>query len=193
MTRAAGAPAGPLRIAVIGLSGAGKSTCASLIRQWAAEHRLRVARVPLARPLYELQAQVYAKAGVPLRDGDQDQVLLEALATHLRRINPRALVDDFLVRAATAARGGAGVLVNDDLRDPHIDAPVLRAEGFRVLRVTCDEAVRRIRLSARGDLSRADGSTSDLDLIEADAVLDNSRDELSAYRTAVRDLMGSWL
>ncbi|KPI03543.1 hypothetical protein OK074_4910 [Actinobacteria bacterium OK074] len=188
---AAGPP--PLRIAVIGLSGSGKSTCAGIVREWAAERALTVTRVPLARPLYELQSQVYESAGVPLQPGAQDQVLLESLATQLRRINPRSLVDAFLARAAEAVRDGADLLVNDDLRDPHVDAPALRAEGFRVLRVTCAEPVRLKRLAERGDLTRADGSTSGLDLIEPDAVLDNSADDLPAYRAKVRALMGSWL
>ncbi|MEV0174403.1 hypothetical protein AB0I00_25175 [Streptomyces sp. NPDC050803] len=185
--------AGPLRVAVIGLSGSGKSTCAGIVREWAAERGLTVARVPLARPLYELQAEVYAAAGVALRAGDQDQVLLEALATHLRRINPASLVEAFLARAAEAVEGGADLLINDDLRDPHVDAPALRAEGFRVVRVSCAEPMRLKRLAERGDLTRADGSTAGLDLIEPDAVLDNSTDDLSAYRTKVRELMGSWL
>jgi ribose 1,5-bisphosphokinase PhnN len=185
--------AGPLRVAVIGLSGSGKSTCAGLIREWAAERGLGVARVPLARPLYELQAEVYAAAGVALRAGDQDQVLLEALAAHLRRINPASLVDAFLDRAAEAVESGADVLINDDLRDPHVDAPALRAEGFRVARITCAEPMRLKRLAERGDLTRADGSTSGLDLIEPDAVLDNSAEDLPAYRTKVRELMESWL
>ncbi|MET9546455.1 hypothetical protein ABZY36_14250 [Streptomyces sp. NPDC006627] len=189
---AAGA-AGALRVAVIGLSGSGKSTCAGIVREWAAERGLTVTRVPLARPLYAMQKRFYEAAGVPLREGAQDQVLLEAIATQLRRINPRSLVDDFLARADAAARDGADVLINDDLRDPHTDAPALRAEGFRVVRVSCDEAVRQVRLKRRGDLSRADGSTSAIDRIEPDAVLDNSADDLSAYRAAVRDLMGSWL
>ncbi|WP_055480125.1 ATP-binding protein [Sphaerimonospora mesophila] len=189
----AGATAAPLQIAVIGLSGSGKSTCARIICEWAAERGLTVARIPLARPLYELQRRVYAAAGVPLREGDQDQVLLEELATQLRRINPRSLVDDFLARAAGAVRDGADVLINDDLRDPHTDAPLLRAQGFRVVRVTCAEQARQKRLAQRGDISRADGSTSALDLIEPDAVLDNSTDGLTAYRTTISDLMGSWL
>lgn len=185
--------AGPLRVAVIGLSGSGKSTCAGLIREWAAERGLTMARLPLARPLYELQTEVYAAAGVALRAGDQDQVLLEALATHLRRINPASLLDAFFARAAEAIEVGADLLINDDLRDPHVDAPALRAEGFRVVRISCAEPMRLKRLAERGDLTHADGSTAGLDLIEPDAVLDNSAHDLSAYRTKVRDLMGCWL
>ncbi|MBT0773333.1 hypothetical protein KIH74_30590 [Kineosporia sp. J2-2] len=186
-------PPGPLRVAVIGLSGSGKSTCAGYIREWAAGRRLTVSRVPLARPLYQLQRQVYAAAGVPLADGAQDQVLLEQLATQLRRINRRSLADDFLARAREAAGRGSDVIVNDDLRDPWTDAPALRAEGFRVLRISCREDVRRSRLARRGDLTRADGSTADLDRIEPDAVLDNSGSDRSGYRHDVCTLMEGWL
>jgi hypothetical protein len=183
---------GGLRIAVIGLSGSGKSTCASIVREWAAERDLTVARVPLARPLYRLQEQVYAAAGVELRPGAQDQVLLEEIANQLRRINPRSLADDFLSRAAAAEYAGTRVLINDDLRDPHVDTPALRAAGFRVLRISCDEELRQIRLKERGDLSRTDRSTSAIDLIEADAELVNNGPGLPEYRSAVRELMRSW-
>ncbi|MFJ2609204.1 hypothetical protein ACIQOU_01075 [Streptomyces sp. NPDC091279] len=170
-----------LRIAVIGHSGSGKSTCAGVLREHAAEHGLSFARIPLARPLYELQDRVYATAGAPLRPGAQDQVLMEDLAGHLRRLNPRALADDF---AARLARCPADLVVNDDLRDPLVDAPALRALGFSIIRITCDERLRGTRLAARSDLTRADASTRDLDLITPDIVLDNSAD-LAAYRSAI--------
>ncbi|MGW0831065.1 hypothetical protein [Streptomyces prunicolor] len=182
-----------LRIAVIGHSGSGKSTCASALRDHATDQGLTFVRIALARPLYELQDRVYATAGAPLRSGAQDQVLMEDLAGHLRRLNPRALADDFATRLADCP---ADLVVNDDLRDPLIDAPALRALGFTILRITCDERLRLARLTARSDLTRADASTRDLDLIEPDAVLDNSGD-LTAYRSAihatVRSLQGSWV
>lgn len=170
-----------LRIAVVGHSGSGKSTCAATLREYADAHGLGFARIPLARPLYELQDRVYAAAGTPLRAGAQDQVLMEDLAGHLRRLNPRALADDFAARLADCP---AGLVVNDDLRDPFVDAPALRALDFRILRITCEEGLRLTRLTERADLTRADGSTRGLDLIEPDAVIDNSGD-LAAYRTAI--------
>ncbi|MEY9994446.1 hypothetical protein ABIE67_006478 [Streptomyces sp. V4I8] len=180
-----------LRIAVIGHSGSGKSTCAAVLREYAADQGLGFARIALARPLYELQDRVYATAGAPLRAGAQDQVLMEDLAGHLRRLNPRALADDFAARLAVCP---ADLVVNDDLRDPVVDAPALRALGFRILRITSAEQLRLGRLAARADLTRADGSTRDLDLIEPDVVIDNSED-LAAYRSAihatVRSLQGS--
>ncbi|MEU6357423.1 hypothetical protein ABZ896_50360 [Streptomyces sp. NPDC047072] len=170
-----------IRVAIVGHSGSGKSTCAATLREYATEQGIGFARIPLARPLYELQDRVYTTAGTPLGAGAQDQVLMEDLAGHLRRLNPRALVDDFAARLADCT---AGLVVNDDLRDPFVDAPALRELGFRILRVTCDERLRLARLADRADLTRADGSTRALDLIEPDAVIDNSGD-LAAYRTAI--------
>lgn len=171
-----------LRIAVTGHSGSGKSTCAAFLREYAAEQGLSFARIPLARPLYALQERVYATAGAALRAGAQDQVLMEDLAGHLRRINPRALADDFTARLAAS---GADLVVNDDLRDPFVDAPALRALGFQVVRITCDEGLRLTRIARRADLTRTDGSTGGLGLIEPDVVVDNSGD-LAAYRAALR-------
>lgn len=178
-----------LRLAVIGLSGSGKTTCVRLIRDYAAERNLTVARIALAAPLYELQERVYAAARTDLAAGAQDQLLLESLAAHLRRINPRSLVQDFQVRAAMVQ---ARILVNDDLRDPHTDAHALRGAGFRVIRIMCDESVRQDRLKERKDLSRSDRSTSELDLIQVDAVIENSG-EVDSYRGAVRRRLEEWL
>lgn len=178
-----------MRIAIIGLSGCGKSTTAGIVARYAADKGLSCATVKLATPLYELQEQVYRRAGAPIAPGAQDQVLLEALADAMRRANPRSLADDFLARLAGTS---ADIVINDDLRDPHVDAIVLRDNGFRVLRVTASTAVRDRRLACRGDLTRADRSTGQLDLIEPDAVLDNSGD-LDDHRAAVHSLLGGWL
>ena len=185
----AGTGRGPLRVSVIGLSGCGKSTFAALARSYAAERGLSYAVVKLAAPLYDLQARVYATAGVRLGPGEQDQVLMESLADALRRIRPESIADDFLARLAAT---DADVVVNDDLRDPHVDAVVLRRHGFRIVRVTADPAVRDRRLASRRDRTRADRSTALLDLITPDVVLDNSG-ELADYRGRVHDLLGRWL
>ena len=69
------------------------------------------------------------------------------------------------VLAGYLAGTSADVVINDDLRDPHVDAPLLRRHGFRVLRITCDESVRQARLAGRGDPTLADRSTAQLHLI----------------------------
>ncbi|MGW4800889.1 hypothetical protein ACWEPC_51570, partial [Nonomuraea sp. NPDC004297] len=121
--------------------------------------------------------------------GAQDQILMESLADSMRRIRPESLADDFLSRLAST---DADIVVNDDLRDPFVDALALRAHGFRVLRVTAAPQVRETRLAGRGDTSRADRSTSDLDLIKPDAVLDNSG-PLTEHRDALRQIVRRWL
>lgn len=78
---------------------------------------------------------------------------MSIMATQLRRINSRALVDRF-ARAIESAN--ADVIINDDVRDSAIDLPYLRSVGFRVWRVVCDDTVRRARLDARGDRSVVD-------------------------------------
>jgi dephospho-CoA kinase len=178
-----------LRIAVIGLSGCGKSTTTGIVAEYATDKGLTCATVKLATPLYDLQEQVYRRAGVEIPPGAQDQVLLEALADAMRRIRPHSLADDFLARLA---KTHTDVVLNDDLRDPHVDAVVLRDNGFRILRVTASPEVRQQRLAGRGDLTRADASTSGLDLIRPDAVLDNSG-TLADHRAAVHALLGGWL
>jgi dephospho-CoA kinase len=178
-----------LRVSIIGLSGCGKSTCASVIEQIATERGLASTRLKLADPLYRLQAQVYATAGTQITPGAQDQRLMEALAEALRRIRPSSLVDDFAARLAAVS---TPVVVNDDLRDPHVDAVLLRKRGFRVVRVTAPEDERQRRLRERGDPSVSDRSTAQLDLIPTDAVIHNDSD-LGSYQRAVRALIGAWL
>jgi hypothetical protein len=180
---------GLLRLSVIGLTGAGKSTFASIVEDLAAERGLSHSRLKLARPLYDLQALVYETAGAPLRPGDQDQILMEALAESLRRIRPRSLIDPFL---AGLAATNADVVINDDLRDPHLDAVILRQHRFRIVHVRATPQVRASRLAARSDLTRSERSTGELSLITPDAVIDNNGD-LASYTAAARRLIGEWL
>src|SRR5207253_4794770 len=124
-------------------------------------------------------------AGVDLPAGAQDQLLMEALASALRRIRAESLADDFITRLA---RTEADVVINDDLRDPHVDAVALREQGFYVVRVHAPAPVRQARLAARGDVTVSDRSTEGLDQIQADAVIENCSD-LASFRSAVRRLV----
>jgi hypothetical protein len=143
----------PLRLALVGLTGTGKSTLVAALRTRLASQGERVAVLKLAAPLYRLQGAVYAEAGVSLSDGRQDQELLADLAAHLRRIRPPALVEAFLTELAEHSEDA--VVLNDDLRDPG-DADRLRQAGFRLVRLTCPEPVRRERLEQRGDTTILD-------------------------------------
>jgi cytidine deaminase len=135
----------------------------------------------LADPLYRLQAVYYAVAGRSLAPGEQDQVLLESIARHLRRISPASLANDFENRLASC---NADVVINEDLRDLDTDYPFLCNLGARFVRLTVAEPVRRARLAARKDLSTVLESETTLRLAEItpDLVIDNSSSDLGMLR-----------
>eukprot|EP01038_Epipyxis_sp_PR26KG_P019083 gene19083-27033_t len=162
-----------LRLCLVAPSGSGKSTTAQLIRDWLRARGHTVDVVKLAEPLYRIQAMFYAEAGIALTPETQDQKLLESVATHLRGIHARALVDGFLRRLTTSH---ADVVINDDLRDDRIDWPALREAGFRVIKVAARAEVRAQRLAQRNDLSVVKDSPLDLQMarIAADYVLTNN-------------------
>ncbi|WP_238598363.1 hypothetical protein [Saccharothrix sp. ALI-22-I] len=54
-------------------------------------------------PLYRIQRHYYETARVGVRQG-QDQTLRAAIATDLRKLSARALLDDFLSRSRLSAR-----------------------------------------------------------------------------------------
>ncbi|HEY0392504.1 MAG TPA: hypothetical protein VGC63_12405 [Solirubrobacterales bacterium] len=172
--------------ALVGASGSGKSTLTDLLREGFEASGLRVEVVKLAEPLYWLQREFYRYAGREIDLYAQDQPLLESIATHLRSLSPRALVDDFLRRLDVS---DADVIINDDLRDPHVDWPTMRQAGFRVIGIAVEEPTRRERLSRRRDLATSMDSKAsrDISLIRPDIVLDNngSLRELKSAAAAV--------
>lgn len=168
-----------------GPTGSGKSTAAGLACQYCAGRGLSAVRLKLAEPLYELQDAFYRTAGRPVERYAQDQVLLETIAAHLRRIRPDSLAAHFLGRLDRLQ--GADVVVNDDLRDVEVDYPALRGRGFRFVRVRCSEDVRLRRLGRRADLTASPNSKSEsaLDRIAADFTIDNDGDDPAPLAEAV--------
>ncbi|MEW9532847.1 hypothetical protein [Microbispora sp. NPDC049125] len=142
-----------IKLALYGKPGAGKSTLAELLgREFSAMGR-PVVTLKLAAPLYTLQAVIHAFAGHPLIDvHQQDGLLLNDLAAHLRRINPAALTTPFAQRVAQAAAlHPHGVALCDDMRAPDVDS--LLSLGFTLVEVSAPEELRHIRKVARRDLS----------------------------------------
>jgi predicted nucleic acid-binding protein len=176
-----------LRLCFIGLSGAGKSTSAKIVREWARSAQLDVAAIKLAKPLYDIQAIVYRYAGRPPPGSRQDQLLMVDIARHLRRINNRALVDVF---TAEVLRSNAHVVVNDDLKDFETDYPVLRSLGFIFIRLWSEEGERLRRLSRRDDLALADErSLWQFDAMAADYTLENSHNDLREFTGRMRGVL----
>lgn len=170
-----------LRLSLVAPSGSGKSTATALVRDAFERRGLKVAVLKLAAPLYDLQAAVYGACGRHVDSGQQDQQLLELIATQMRRIAPRALVDDFGRRLAALS---CDVVLNDDLRDDVVDWPWMKEHGFSAVRVEVAEALRRGRLQSRADLTVVEHSPLDAQVarIHADYVLHNNGtlEELSA-------------
>lgn len=139
----------PLRVALFGLPGAGKSTTVSLLTAALEDADRKVTVVKLAEPLYDVQHAFYRRAGVALAIGRQDGALLNFLGSHFRRIDPEFLLRDFTLRCDAARLTGADVLLCDDARPVDLDGLVAR--GFRLVRVSASEALRLERKDRRGD------------------------------------------
>ncbi|MFE3455987.1 AAA family ATPase [Nocardiopsis aegyptia] len=145
------------KIALYGPPGAGKSTLATLLAQEAELQGINAITVKLAQPLYDLQQSIYERAGRPLRDTyRQDGKLLNSLGSHLQRINPEALTEDFARRVSNLLSRQASnqLLVCDDMRGNAV--PTLTHLGFTLVQVSAPEQLRRQRKQNRADLTRGD-------------------------------------
>lgn len=180
-----------LRVSLIAPSGAGKSTVAGLLKSAFELSGRTVQILKLAAPLYQLQAGFYRECGVELAAGQQDQHLLEVIATEMRRIAPQSLVRHFGERLANA---NADVVLNDDLRDDQTDWPWLQRNGFTVVRVVAGAALRNQRLQGRGDLTLVKDSPLNAQIarIREDCTVTNEG-SLDALRAQVEALAVSLL
>ncbi|NOR61551.1 MAG: dephospho-CoA kinase [Rhodobacteraceae bacterium] len=168
-----------IRLSFVAPSGSGKSSAVNCLAERLQAIGLTVAVLKLADPLYRLQSIYYDVVGQHLDVDSQDQILMETIATQLRRIDPEVLANDFQRRLTACA---ADVVLNDDLRDDQIDAVRLRALGFKVVRVATSESVRLARLNSRNDPSIVTDSPLDRQVsrIPADFVIPNSAPGLEA-------------
>jgi guanylate kinase len=174
----------PLKLCLVAPSGAGKSTAAQYLVSRFRELGRSAAVYKLAEPLYELQSQIYVRAGRPIDHYRQDHRLLELIATEMRRINPRSILDDFLARIAAAPEQ---VLINDDLRDYETDYRALRQQGFVFIKISASIKARHQRLNQRHDLVTHVESKLDRDLcaMDPDYLIVNETFNREAYEAAL--------
>lgn len=174
------------RISLVAPSGTGKSTVAGMMRDIFERSGRTVEILKLAAPLYQLQADVYRECGVIMRPNQQDQHLLEVIATEMRRISSESLVHNFSNRLAAT---DCDIVLNDDLRDNQTDWPWLKKNGFTVIRVIADKSLCNKRLQSRGDLTLVNNSPLNVQIsrIKEDYTLinDGSLDMLYAQVEAL--------
>jgi hypothetical protein len=147
-----------LKFGLFGYPGAGKSASAGILSRLARGQELWTRRIRLAEPLYECQQQVYRIAGLTLSNPNvQDGELLNFLGTHLRKINPRVLLERFesnlnlMERELERAEQNNGLILCDDVRAA--DADFVRACGFTLIRISASPSICRERRRKRGDLT----------------------------------------
>lgn len=180
-----------LTICLYGLAGSGKSTVAAELEALLTERGYRAEILKIAAPLYALHGEVYRTAGRHIGAWEHDNELLRSLATHLRRINPGFLVEDFLARVG---RSSADIVVNDDMRNADPDYPPMRVAGFSFVRVTCSDDVRVRRMKARADRNIVANSdtTWGYDQIEPDWTIDTGPDH-DDLRPQIEVIADKWL
>jgi len=177
-----------LKLALYGLSGAGKSTTANMFHAVLSENMKNAVTLKLAQPLYELQSMYYRIAGKPIVWNQQDQQLLETIAASLRNISMTSLVDDLEKRMEMIH---ADVILNDDIRDTDVDYPAMKKMGFAFIHIICDENTRVQRLMDRHDLSKIVQSktTEYINNIKSDFTIDTTLTDMESLRLKVIDVL----
>lgn len=167
-----------LKIAFYGKSGVGKSTIALETIEYFQNQDMEVEVVKLAYPLYVIQKLFYDIAHVKMNFYDQNQKLLENIATFLREINPECIVENFQERYKQSK---AEVIINDDIREIEVDYPFLKKEGFIFVKVQCNEKLRIDRLKKRNDLNSILNSktTQHIEKIVPDFIVDTSHKDIN--------------
>lgn len=175
-----------IKLSVIGKSGVGKSTFSETAKKYFADKGENAKIVKLSDPLYLLQHHFYEIAYLNIQDyTNQDQILMEKIADTLRELSPSSLVNNFSEKVNSLK---CDVIINDDLRDPYVDAKYFLENNFIIIRIESDEKIRLSRLKARNDISRTDKSTENLDLIPVNFSICNNGD-MQEYRNKIYTLL----
>ncbi|MFG1645518.1 hypothetical protein ACGFMK_34995 [Amycolatopsis sp. NPDC049252] len=182
-----------VKLALLGLPGAGKSTFVEIASKWSAEHSFTTQTIILASPLYEAQAEIYRICDVPLKEGTQDGELLNFLGAHMRKVNPDVLQQRFLHRLSQvrSPANRRALLVCPDARP--LDIAYLRRENFRTVLISVSPEKSTRRRIARGDLSLGatqHSTETGLDSQQVDMRIENEG-SMAAYARSVRRLLDS--
>lgn len=160
------------KLVLAGPSGSGKSTSAKIIKDIFEQKGIHARLEKLATPLYDIQEQMYKICGI--NDfSQQNQKLLETIATELRKISPTCLVDNIKKRIRTSS---AECIINEDLRDLEVDYLFFKKEQYIFIRIWAPQTTRSKRLNARFDVNFSLEAESDkkIDLMEFDYFVGNN-------------------
>ena len=127
----------PIRVCLVGDSGAGKSTAA-----WILGHRLApCVRVDVARPLHEACDYIYREAGLipPSLRGVQDGRMLHGLREIFQTLEPEFLEQRF--RSTVYAVDPSHSMINADCRLALM--PAMQQLGFTLVHINRDSAAER--------------------------------------------------
>ncbi len=162
-----------IKIAFIGASGSGKTTCGKLVGKMVKREfpKYEVIRLNVALPLHRAQAYIYRLFG--LKNAGQDGGLLQFLAIRFEaRLGP-TFVNNLEKKLAKSSRQKR-VVINTDCRNNAYD--YLKRAGFIFIRVKTRSVVVAERLGVRGDLTPADPrhSVEQISRIKSSFVVENN-------------------
>jgi len=177
-----------MKICFFGPSGSGKSSATKFLKEDFERRGLTTEVLKLAEPLYKVQKLLYTESGITIKKYNQNQKLLEGIATSMRDINPRSIIDNFMLRLKKV---NSDVVINDDLRDFEIDMPVLKQNGFILIRIWASGEVIQSRLSLRNDLYTKENSELDkvIERIEPDFVLKNDCQDMQVLKSKISKMV----
>lgn len=143
-----------LKLALTGLPAAGKSTTAQIAHRLLEANGYKVARLKIARPLYDVQKYFYDRMGISKDTNQQDGILLNFLGSHFRKIAPDFLKNDLQFKVSMSASANYSAVICEDARPA--DLEWLDKEGFTIIHIIAPEDIRRKRKALRGDLTSGD-------------------------------------
>lgn len=143
-----------LKIALLGHSGVGKTTFYDYSKSFLKKLNkdLNIVKIKFARPIYQIQAQIYQFCDTKLPSSGQDAALLGYLGKKFRDLNESSLVNIFaaqLNKLRTDENADNTVVICDDASASELD--FLLDEGFTVIYINSKHEIAKNRIHKRGD------------------------------------------
>ena len=162
-----------VKIALVGVSGSGKTTCGSLLEKIVKAEfpKYKVVKLNVALPLHQSQAYIYRTFGQ--KNSGQDGGLLQFLAGHFEKSLGKTFSKN-LERILARWPKQKLIILNTDCRNNAYSS--LKKAGFVFIKIEVRPRTIVARLGIRGDLSTADLNhpVERIDRIRPNYVVDNN-------------------